>query len=261
MFDCHDDLLTYIYQKRNDIEFLKSYCSKIFNPNNIKVGIFNLFFMSPDEMQEELGFSKDELNPVKQLSCVTELINVHSLIPSKTKSIFGIEGLDYLHSLDDIDLLYDLGIRSVAIVWNNKNQFGSGNRSSCGLTPLGKLLVTKLVDKRIAIDLSHANLKTFFDIIKLCNILKQQGKDPIVFASHSNAKTIYSDSRNLTDEQIQAIAQLDGVIGVVQIKRFCDYLDIENLTNISDDFSRKISCTYITYKVASWQCSKYCCCH
>lgn len=261
MFDCHSDLLTYIYQKRNDIEFLKSYCSKIYNPNNITGGIFNLFFMSPEEMHAELGFSKDELNPVKQLEFVLKLIHVHSLIPRHTKSIFGIEGLDYLSSLDDIDLLYDLGIRSLAIVWNNKNQFGSGNRSSCGLTPLGKLLVTKLVDKKIAIDLSHANFKTFFDIIELCNSLKSKGKNPIVFASHSNAKNIYSDSRNLTDEQIQAIAKLGGVIGVVQIKRFCDYLDIKNLTNIDDDFSRKLSYTYITYKIASWQCSKYCCCN
>lgn len=239
MFDCHYDLLTYIYTKRNDIPYLKDYCRMIYRTDNVTGGILNLFFMTKEEMKEELNISKEELNIIPMLKCVKNILDKHDLIPNNSKIIYGIEGLDYLNSLDDIDILYDLGVRSIAIVWNNKNKFGSGNRSSQGLTPIGRKLVKKLVDKNIAIDLSHANENTFWDIINLCNNLKENGQCPIIFASHSNCNSVYSDSRNLTDEQIKAIASLDGVIGIVAIKRFCDYLDIQNLSNINKDFSKK----------------------
>ena len=238
MFDCHNDLLTYIYQKRNNVKFLQEYCSNIYNSNNITGAIFNLFFMSPEEMYSELGFLEAELNTIQMLQHVINIINSYSLIPTHINYLLGIEGLDYINSLNDIDKLYDLGIRCITVVWNNQNKFGSGNRSSNGLTKLGKQLIHKLVDMHIAIDLSHANTQTFFDIIELCNELKQHGKHPIIFASHSNCTTVYNTSRNLTDEQIQAIAQLDGIIGLVQIKRFCSHLDMKNLSNINDDFTR-----------------------
>ena len=85
----------------------------------------------------------------------------------------------------------------------------------------GIKLVKKIVDKKIAIDLSHSNEKTFYDIIDLCNKLKSQGKRPIVFASHSNAKGICNHTRNLSDEQIIKINKLDGIIGIVSVKPFC----------------------------------------
>ncbi len=98
--------------------------------------------------------------------------------------------------------------------------FGGGAKGeeTQGLTELGVELVKKLVDKKIAIDLSHANEKTFFDIVELCSALKAYGKNPIVFASHSNVKAICNHARNLTDKQIMKIKELDGVIGVVRSK-------------------------------------------
>ena len=101
--------------------------------------------------------------------------------------------------------------------------FGGGAKGeeTQGLTELGVELVKKLVDKKIAIDLSHANEKTFFDIVELCSALKAYGKNPIVFASHSNVKAICNHARNLTDKQIMKIKELDGVIGVVGVKTFC----------------------------------------
>lgn len=95
-----------------------------------------------------------------------------------------------------------------------------GNKNQ-GLTNLGIELVEKLVDKKIAIDLSHSNERTFYDVIELCNELKNKGKDPIVFASHSNVKAICNHPRNLTDNQIIKIKELDGIIGIVSVKPFC----------------------------------------
>jgi len=222
MFDCHYDLLTYIYMNKNNLKKVKKYCDKIFK-NNIEGGIFNLFYMSPKEMKEELEIQKEEINIIENLKVVNKLIKENNLIPKDIKYINGIEGLDYLEKIEDIDKIYDLGVRSVNIVWNNDNKFGGGVRGSKprGLTYLGEELVKKLVDKKIAIDLSHANLKTFYDIVNLCKILNNKGKNPIVFASHSNVRKLCNVPRNLSDDQIRRIKKLDGVIGIVGVKSFC----------------------------------------
>lgn len=222
MFDCHYDLLTYVYINRDNLKEVKKHCKKIFK-NNITGGIFNLFYMSPIEMKEELGIEKEEINIIENLKEVNKLICYNNLIPKDIKYIYGIEGLDYLEKIEDIDRIYDLGVRSVNIVWNNDNKFGGGARGdkNRGLTELGKELVSKLVSKRIAIDLSHANEKTFYDIVELCGNFKKQGKDPIVFASHSNVKEICNHTRNLRNEQLLKIKELGGTIGIVGVKSFC----------------------------------------
>ena len=222
MYDCHYDLLTHIYIKRNNLREVKKYCRKIFR-NNITGGIFNLFYMSLKEMKEELKIEQEEISIKENLKIVDYLIKENSLIPQNIKYIYGIEGLDYLEKIEDIDDIYDLGVRSVNIVWNNDNKFGGGAKGnkSKGLAALGEKLVKKLVDKKIAIDLSHANEKTFYDIVDLCNEIKMKGEQPIVFASHSNTRKKCDVPRNLSDDQIIKIKELDGLIGIVGVKSFC----------------------------------------
>lgn len=222
MFDCHYDLLTYIYMNKNNLKEVKKHFKKIFK-DNITGGIFNLFYMSYAEMEEELGVKKEEIDVIENLKEVNNLISNYDLVPKDIKYIYGIEGLDYLEKIEDVDKIYDLGVRSVNIVWNNDNKFGGGAKGdeTRGLTDLGVELVKRLVNKKIAIDLSHTNEKTFYDIIDLCNELRNEEKYPIVFASHSNVKEICNHKRNLSDDQIIKIKELNGVIGVVAVKPFC----------------------------------------
>ena len=222
MYDLHYDLLTYVYMNKDNLSSVKKHLKQIFN-NNISGGIFNLFYMSYKEMKEELGIYKEEINVINNLKEVDEIIKKEKLIPNDINYIYGIEGLDYLEDIDDIDILYDLGLRSVNIVWNNDNKFGSGAKGNLnrGLTNLGSKLVDKLIDKKIAIDLSHTNEKTFYDIVYQCLDRKNKGKEPIVFASHSNVYNLCRHPRNLKDEQIVLIKELNGVIGIVGVKLFC----------------------------------------
>lgn len=232
MFDYHYDLLTNVYLHRNNLQKLKEYYKKIYNKNNITGGIFNLFFMSQKEMQEELGIDKKELNLKKMLYEVHKLINEQKIIPSGIKYVYGIEGLDYLEKIEDVEYIYNLGVRSVNIVWNNENKFGGGIKSgkSVGLTGLGKKLIDKLVEYNITIDLSHANEKTFFDIIDYSKYLIGDQKKVKIIASHSNARAICDVPRNLTDEQLLEIKKVGGIVGVVGIKKFCKDDKIENVT-------------------------------
>ena len=222
MFDCHYDLLTYIYMNRENLNKVEKHCNKIFN-NNIVGGIFNLFYMTPKEMKEELNINLDEIDIVKNLETINTIIKSDRIVPDNIKYVYGIEGLDYLKSIDDIDRIYELGVRSVNIVWNNDNKFGGGARgdSKQGITKLGEKLIEKLVQRKIAIDLSHTNEKTFYDIVEICKDLKKRGEYPIIFASHSNCKKICDVPRNLSDNQIIKIKELGGVIGITSVKPFC----------------------------------------
>ena len=222
MFDLHYDLLTYIYMNRNSLKNVKKHFKKIFKDNTIG-GIFNLFYMSQKEMKDELGIKENEIDIIKNLEEVNRIIEKEKLIPKGINYVYGIEGLDYLKDIDEIQKLYNLGVRSVNIVWNNDNKFGGGAKRdrNRGLTKDGEELVKKLVDNGIAIDLSHANEKTFYNIVDLLDKLKEEGKDVKVFASHSNVKSICNHARNLSDDQILRIKKLDGIIGIVSVKPFC----------------------------------------
>lgn len=231
MFDCHYDLLTYIYSNRDNIPEIKKHCNNIFN-NNITGGIFNLFYMSPQEMYYELKIRPDEINVIKNLEKVIDIIYTNKLIPYNINYSFGIEGLDYLENIDDIDILYNLGVRSVNPVWNNHNKFGTGVKpikiinNKRGLTEEGKKLIKKLIYKQIAIDVSHSDEETFWDIIKIARDFKKLR--PKIWASHSNCKALCDTPRNLTDDQIMAIHEFKGTIGIVGIKQFCSIKQNEN---------------------------------
>ena len=224
MFDCHYDLFTYIYMNRNDLSEVKTYCKAIFK-GGIQGGIFNLFYMSEKEMKEELDINPEEINIIQNLKEVKHIIEAEQLIPKHINYIIGIEGLDYLKKIEDVDILYELGVRSVNPVWNNHNKFGTGVRpitkinEKDGLTNLGKELIHKLIETGIAIDISHSDKATFWDIINECK--KYKKLKPKVNASHSNCKKIFNVPRNLTDEQIKAIAELNGIIGMVSVKTLC----------------------------------------
>lgn len=259
MYDCHYDLLTYIYIKKNNLKTVKEHCNKIFK-NNIKGGIFNLFYMSEQEMEKELDIKQEEIDIVENLKTVKLLIKKENIIQDNINYKIGIEGLDYLKNIEDIDILYDLGVRFVNPVWNNHNKFGTGVRPNKiinqqnGLTKLGEKLIVKLIKTGIAIDVSHSDEQTFWDIIEQCR--KYKTLKPKILASHSNCKTICNMKRNLSDEQIKAIKEFDGIIGVVEIKQFCSntlnyeqgYInnikhiqhllgDIENIVIATDDMS------------------------
>lgn len=225
--DAHYDLLTVIYMLRNNTIKIKELCEKIYRDDNVTHGILNLFFMNQKEMKEQLNILPNELNVLDMLNKVIEIDKEYELIKNKNNFLYGIEGCDYL-KIDDLEELFKLGIRSINPVWNNQNKYGSGinGDDNFGLTKLGEGLIIKCIDLGIIIDLSHANKKTFFDIIAI--VKKNMNKKPLVIASHSNPidmvenKDFYKNTlfikRGLTDKQILAIKEVGGYIGIVSHK-------------------------------------------
>ena len=124
----------------------------------------------------------------------------------------GAEAID--HDLAALEVYYRAGLRSLGIVWSRANAFGHGvpftfpssPDTGPGLTALGRRLVTRCNELGILIDLSHITERGFWDVAELSTA-------PLV-ATHSNAHALCPSPRNLTDAQLEAIRDSDGMVGL-----------------------------------------------
>ena len=238
MYDMHYDLLTILYfnlkrgNKFANKDKLINDCNKIYKNNNIIGGIINLYFMSPKEMIDELDIKEKEVQDVsmmlrRSISCLEIFMN-SGIIDSNVDFIYSIEGCDYLNSEQDLDELYEIGVRSILPVWNEKNKFGSGIRGDGGLTNDGVKLIKKAINLGMIVDVSHANVQTFNDILDIVENEKSKGKIVNVIASHSNVKLLCDRKRNLNDEQLFRLKNVGGYIGLFTNGNFLS-LDNENI--------------------------------
>lgn len=105
-------------------------------------------------------------------------------------------------------MLYRLGVRSICLTWNGRNELADGVRagSDGGLTEFGREVVREMDALGMLADVSHISVNGFWDVIETSR--------SVVSASHSNARKICDHPRNLYDDQLLAIAETGGVIGV-----------------------------------------------
>lgn len=113
-----------------------------------------------------------------------------------------------------IDTWYRLGIRWMILCYNTRNPLGDGchEPDNAGLSLLGRAFVAESNRVGMMLDISHAGIRTSLDII--------EASDKPVLASHSSARAIKNHERNLTDEQIKALAARGGVVGINSIGAF-----------------------------------------
>jgi membrane dipeptidase len=130
-------------------------------------------------------------------------------------AILHLEGAEPIEpALENLEELYDRGLRSIGIVWSRPNTFAEGVAfrfpsspdTGAGLTEAGKRLVPECNRLGILIDLAHLNERGFWDVAGL-------SEAPLV-ASHSNAHALSANSRNLTDPQIDEIGRTGGIVGI-----------------------------------------------
>jgi membrane dipeptidase len=124
----------------------------------------------------------------------------------------GVEGSLYI-----LRMLYEMGVRSLGLTHNTSSWAADGNaeaRSGGGLTTFGVALVKELNRLGVVVDVSHISERGFWDVLEIA--------DRPILASHSNCKAVCDHPRNLTDDQIRAVAKTGGSIGVIYYKSFVD---------------------------------------
>ncbi|MBR2990720.1 MAG: dipeptidase [Solobacterium sp.] len=113
--------------------------------------------------------------------------------------------------LENIKRFYDMGFRACSLTWNAHNCFGAPNSldpeiMNEGLTDFGKEGIRYMQELGMLVDVSHLSDGGFWDVAEICT-------KPFV-ATHSNARAVGPHQRNLTDDQIRALAKAGGVMGL-----------------------------------------------
>jgi membrane dipeptidase len=135
--------------------------------------------------------------------------------------IAGIEGGHSIAgSLEELERFHAQGVRVLTLVWNNhldwvrSCQAGAGPDVPVGLSPFGRRVVERMNELGMLVDLSHAGEQTFFDALEVSS-------RPVI-ASHSCCKALHDHPRNLTDDQLRALGEADGVVGIAFLPGFLD---------------------------------------
>ncbi|GHF30302.1 membrane dipeptidase [Deinococcus metalli] len=121
-----------------------------------------------------------------------------------------MEGADPLRTPDDLAQWVEWGVRIVGPAWG-ATRYAGGTDAPGPLTPAGRELVAAMRDLGVTLDASHLDDAAFWDAADL---------GPRMIASHSNARSLVPGNRHLTDDMACAIAEADGVIGLVYLSRF-----------------------------------------
>ena len=107
-------------------------------------------------------------------------------------------------------VFFDLGVRCFGLTWNARNAFacGLGEKQDDGLTQIGRELLGTLSELDCVVDLSHASPRTMDETLELL----PPGR---AFVSHAGCRAVFDTRRNLSDDQLTALAAHGGVLGVL----------------------------------------------
>lgn len=167
----------------------------------------------------------------------------------KVGFVLSLEGAEPLYNdLSMLRIFYELGVRFMGLVWSRRNFVGDGSHFSLvregkkgGITEFGVRLIEEAEEMGMIIDVSHLNDEGFWDVMEIA-------KKPII-SSHSNCRLLADSMRNLTDEQIKAIASTNGVIGMNGVNIFVadndDESDLEHLLNHVDHITALVGVEHV----------------
>ncbi|NOZ19910.1 MAG: dipeptidase [Planctomycetes bacterium] len=113
-----------------------------------------------------------------------------------------------------LDIFHMLGVRVMHLTYNRRNLIGTGctERSDGGLSEFGRDVIQRMNELGILVDVPHSSRQTVLDAAKV-------SEKPIA-ATHTCCRALYDHPRGRTDEEIKAIAEKGGLIGILTIPTF-----------------------------------------
>ncbi len=180
--------------------------------------------------QEEMRANSDLIS---QVTTADEILENQRA--GKLSAFLAIEGGEAIEgSLDNLQYLYEQGVRMMTLTWNYPNEIGFPNfkqgldfftpNMEDGLTATGIEVVQEMEQLGMIVDVSHLSDAGFYDVLHYT-------KKPFV-ASHSNARAVSPWVRNLSDDMIAKITERGGVVGL----NFCaDFLKGQRKSEIIEN--------------------------
>ena len=232
IFDAHNDLLTELaFRREEDRPFERHWLGHLAK-GRVKIQACPVYSESAPKGE-------------RARSALFQIAAFHRLLadaPDRVRWIRSKEDLDDVLENDDrigvflslegvepfeedlalVDIFWDLGVRMAGLTWNPSNRFasGGGERNDEGLSADGRELVSRMQDLGYVIDLAHTSPKTFVDLLEMT-------RDVPPVLTHGGCRAVYDSPRNASDEQLRALAEAGGVLGVMLLPLT---VDIENPT-------------------------------
>lgn len=234
LVDTHNDILWESYE--TGVSFDRDLKGKTHSDINrwkqggLDVQLFSIF--CDGNMPQPYAFANRQLDSlhaivnrntdrIVMVNNSTELMN--AVRAHKIAAMAGVEGGHMMEgNLENLTKLYNRGVRYMTLTWNNSTAWATSgadetskkNLSHRGLTDFGRQVVRKMNELGMIVDVSHVGEQTFWDAINTTT-------KPVI-ASHSCVYVLCPVSRNLKDDQINAIGKNGGVIHLNFYSGFID---------------------------------------
>ncbi len=154
-----------------------------------------------------------------------------SLLTDNPNIMLAVEDCEKLASFD-----FPSNILYVGLTWNGFNGLAGGAYSSEHLTSDGRKLIGRLNEKKISVDTAHLNRASFFEVA---------GRADKIICSHTCFNEVNSHPRNLTSEQICAIIQKGGLVGLCCVTEFLGGTTIDDVVRHIDWFTSRFGDNYL----------------
>ncbi|MCY0876400.1 MAG: dipeptidase [Firmicutes bacterium] len=157
----------------------------------------------------------ERVGAVRRITTVQQLDEQVLKPDGSIGALLSLEGADALNGqIAVLHALFGLGVRLIGLTWNGANCVadGVGESRGAGLTQFGRDVVSTMQELGMVVDVSHLAARGVWDVLDMTH-------KPVI-ASHSNAQAVHLHQRNLTDDQIRAIAQTGGVVGATFVPAF-----------------------------------------
>ena len=175
--------------------------------HNVKEGPYEYWKGCVDAFDKEMAANADVIRQVRSVADIEKNVK-----EGKLSALLTIENAVPLDGkIERVQEFYDRGARMIGLTWNYENSVGfpctdDPEQHMLGLKPFGLEVVAKMDELGMVIDTSHLSEGGFWDVVK-------HSKNPFM-ASHSCARALCDHRRNLTDEQLKALANKGGIVGV-----------------------------------------------
>lgn len=140
-------------------------------------------------------------------------VGLGTVCPERADGVSLLLGLEDARVLElhpeRVDELFEMGVRIFTPLWRGVTCIGGAHDTNEGLTDFGELAVRRALERGMVPDISHASVASADEMFDLA----AEYSRPVV-ASHSNAYAVTPVSRNLRDEQIRAVVNSRGLIGL-----------------------------------------------
>jgi membrane dipeptidase len=122
--------------------------------------------------------------------------------------MLALEGVEpFGYEVATADLFWELGLRMAGLTWNRRNPFADGAADEGGLSRLGRTLLARFAELGVILDLAHASPRLFDECIE-----SYEGR---ICVTHAGCRAVNETPRNLSDEQLRALAAREGVFGLM----------------------------------------------